>query len=642
MSDFLSAIETLQFDLDLAETPEQLAVFEQSLKAVEDTLDFDDSESYFHTDALRAALAARKSFLEARVVSAAAASAPVATPAPTPAAAPAPVETKADTRTRLLALIAGATTLDQLTDAVVPVVDKDSRKGDLYVVRLECREALKVKAKALGLSLDMKALDALMPRNTPTATGSTSVTETGVANRMLDLHGHELTYVMDSKEWRRFEGSAWTPVGVQVVHQMARDVVATLRRQALAIIDPEANAKAMAKVESAERTAFAKGATEGLACEESIRSVSGDFDATPHLLAVKNGVVDLQTGTLLPGSPELRLSNVTTVNYNPAATAPWFEQTVREAFGGNQELASFFKRLMGYAVLGTPTERLMVVAIGAGKNGKSTIFNAIQNALGSHATTMSSETIASAPNATQASAGGTRSDLVRLRNKRCVFSGEIKRHAVFNDETVKSLASGGDTITARTLFATEVEFKPTFTVIVPSNVLPHVRDDDPAIWDRLCLLPFGARFDTDRGGVEPDLQRPAKLAREAEGILAWLVAGALEYQRDGLQQPELTRNVKQSLRSSSSPFNVFLEDNTETFSGYVESSAALFTAWKEYAMLNNEKMANTSMAFSRTLASHGFESVRFSHKGVQVRGFKGLRLKQSQLRYTEDQPQLAI
>ncbi|MFX5730479.1 hypothetical protein ABTE38_19695, partial [Acinetobacter baumannii] len=66
--------------------------------------------------------------------------------------------------------------------------------------------------------------------------------------------------------------------------------------------------------------------------------------------------------------------------------------TVLDAFFGDEEMANFFRRLMGYAILGNPKENLMVIPFGDGSNGKSTVLTTIFKALGDYAKMTPAET----------------------------------------------------------------------------------------------------------------------------------------------------------------------------------------------------------------------------------------------------------
>ncbi|MDW5334809.1 hypothetical protein R7J16_20370, partial [Acinetobacter baumannii] len=78
-----------------------------------------------------------------------------------------------------------------------------------------------------------------------------------------------------------------------------------------------------------------------------------------------------------------------------------------------------------------------------------------------------------------------------------------------------------------------VEFKPTWTVVMPTNHKPIIKGGDHGIWRRLMMIPFQRNYDADKSLVK-DPNRSEKLQAELEGVLAWLVRWALEYQQEGL------------------------------------------------------------------------------------------------------------
>lgn len=547
-------------------------------------------------------------------------------------------------RASLLDKVKACTDSDQL-EALTSELDRATRAGEYMLLREEVVQAFKAKHKGLtGVTLKVAQLETLFPK--PAAKKSATLaalplTEFGVTERFKAAHGHELLFAVDADRWYRYAEGYWQqePSSVRVV-QMAREVIKKLRPEAESIIDPEAMTEALQAVAACERTNFAAGVVAGLAGEEGVASSSLEMDTTPHLLCVKNGIVDLRTGELLPHDPEARLTMVTACDYVPGAPRPWFERTLKDALKDDERIA-FLKRFMGYAILGQPKERAMLVPIGKGKNGKSTIFNAIQEVLGTHAATMNSNVIATPAGAVvNGNSGGPAEQMLRLRGKRGIFASETKRGAVFNDDTVKTLASGGDTIVARGINAkNSIEFRPTGVVILPANVLATVRDDDAAVYDRLVVLRFSARFDQD-AKTEPDTQRPQKLKDEMEGILAWLVEGALEYQADGLQIPESVHQAKQSQREGSSLAQQFVEDCCELGSTHGATVKELFNAWQAYAFEHGEtKLAQTSPVFSKYMCANvGVEpgDKRVSFEGEQHRVLVGVRLQGSRFKLPAD------
>lgn len=54
----------------------------------------------------------------------------------------------------------------------------------------------------------------------------------------------------------------------------------------------------------------------------------------------------------------------TLCEYNAKAEAPAFIRTLSQALNGNQEAIDCFQRVMGYALMANPVERILVIATG--------------------------------------------------------------------------------------------------------------------------------------------------------------------------------------------------------------------------------------------------------------------------------------
>ena len=105
----------------------------------------------------------------------------------------------------------------------------------------------------------------------------------------------------------------------------------------------------------------------------------------------------------------------------------------------------------------------------------------------------------------------------------CVVS-EIEKDRRLAEATMKRL-TGGDTIRARRMRQDFIEFTPSHTAIMVTNHLPKVSGDDPAIWRRLRVVPFDVVIPEDQRNKHLDEQ----LQLDADAVLAWAVAGYLDY-----------------------------------------------------------------------------------------------------------------
>ena len=128
-------------------------------------------------------------------------------------------------------------------------------------------------------------------------------------------------------------------------------------------------------------------------------------------------------------------------------------------------------------------------------------------------------------------AGEATPDLMALRGARIAFAAEPDQEAKLKGGVLKRLASV-DGMTGRNLFGPTQTWEPTHTVHIATNHLPTVDDATEGFWRRVVLLGWPSRFrppDEVSDAPLADLDLPAKLAREAPGILAWAVRGAVAF-----------------------------------------------------------------------------------------------------------------
>ena len=99
-----------------------------------------------------------------------------------------------------------------------------------------------------------------------------------------------------------------------------------------------------------------------------------------------------------------------------------------------------------------------------------------------------------------------------------------------------------------------VEIDPEFKLTISGNHKPEIRGADDGIWRRVLLVPFNEQVKEEN--IDPDLAE--KLWAERDGILAWMIAGCLDYLENGLGVPETVRKATDEYRNASDPMRVFL------------------------------------------------------------------------------------
>ena len=143
-----------------------------------------------------------------------------------------------------------------------------------------------------------------------------------------------------------------------------------------------------------------------------------------------------------------------------------------------------------------------------------------------------------------------------------------------------------------------IEFPETHKLWMDTNRKPDIRDaDDRATFNRLHPIPFTVTI------TKIDREMPAKLMMEAEGILAWAVAGAVLWYKRGLQKPPEIGAAREQWRSDVDQLGRFIHDCCFLHGNCHARSSALYEAYKRWAEASGEKNVLTFALFGRKLGA---------------------------------------
>ena len=301
---------------------------------------------------------------------------------------------------------------------------------------------------------------------------------------------------------------------------------------------------------------------------EGVYASITDFDLHPKMLAVGNGVVDLETGELQPFSEVTKgmyLTRKVDIDYDPNARNPRWESFLREIFPDNPELPGYIQRLIGYGITGYTSEQCFAVFWGNGANGKSVLTEVLATLFGPISVTTSFSTFESKRG------GGIPNDVAALKGARLVMASEGNRNTPMDEATIKKLTGDG-IVQARFMRQEFFEFTPTFLILLATNYKPDFRGQDDGLWRRVKLIPFKRFFaDGERDGYLAQKftgKEVPKFAWRADedfgdgpaGILAWAIQGSKQYFADGLNDPDVVKVATSDYRVGSDELNGFIGD----------------------------------------------------------------------------------
>ena len=231
-----------------------------------------------------------------------------------------------------------------------------------------------------------------------------------------------------------------------------------------------------------------------ISCKNPITIREDDIDLKPWLLGCPNGVIDLRSGKFREGRPDEYITKVCPTEWSDYdAEAPEWEKFILDIMNGDEEMAAFMQRLLGYAITGLTREHIMGVFWGKGRNGKGTLVRMIEYIMGPLSGTIPAELLLY--QRMQRNSAGPSPDIVDLKGLRIAFASETEEGQRFGAGRVKWL-TGGDQLVGRGLNEKKQRrFIPTHTIFLMTNNKPSVAGDDYAFWKRM-LLPAWMRATT--------------------------------------------------------------------------------------------------------------------------------------------------
>jgi len=294
------------------------------------------------------------------------------------------------------------------------------------------------------------------------------------------------------------------------------------------------------------------------------------LDVTPHVLAFQNGIMDLRTMQFRHGlkSSDM-LSETIPFKYQrgDSKKKPFVEDIFKKILNNNDEHADYFKRLLGYSLIGSPNlEKSIYFCIdktenGRGDNGKTFWFNLLSDLLPNYV----KETKASL---LEQGNKKIHKQLAECKGKRLIWMEEFNKTKTDQD-LLKRLADGNN-MENEIMFGTTEIIKVMFKVFGLSNFMPIISEE--ACYNRYKQVSFNSHF--DRTGTRT-VECPEKLefiadetlsdnlkANYVHEIMDILIESANKYYIDGLKNvpAQFKADAKETKKANDS-FGTWFDDN---------------------------------------------------------------------------------
>jgi putative DNA primase/helicase len=436
--------------------------------------------------------------------------------------------------------------------------------------------------------------------------GRRSLTDVGNGRRLVDTYGSAIRYT-PNLGWFHWDGTYWKP------DQESLEMQELAKRIAPVIASEVANYGEDEQQVKIDLIKWANQAKSNTRINNTIKSANSDpriqapierWDGDAHLLGVNNGVIDLRTGELLQGKPELYITKRTPVSYSPGVRNIRWSEFIDFATGGDKELQEWIQRAVGYTLTGLSNQDVLFLVYGPAGSGKNTFVETIFEALGSeqYAGTLPSQELAA--NNSGVVKSSSEYYMASLRGKRMIWVDELPESERINENQVKAL-TGSSTLNGRNPGGEPFSFRAQGKLWITTNHRPIINDD--AMWRRLRPIPWS------NVAEKPDPDLKAYLVDPEGGlpaVLSWAVEGAIKYLNSSARDPlgwcSAVREASDIYRKNEDRIGTFLEEETNQSEGAALSVKALYSIYRAWSEERGER-AMTQIAFQRKLSDRGLQ-----------------------------------
>jgi P4 family phage/plasmid primase-like protien len=447
--------------------------------------------------------------------------------------------------------------------------------------------------------------------------GRRTLTDVGNGRRLIDTFGSALRYT-PGLGWFHWTGNFWKPdVEELEINELAKRMSPVIASEVVNYGDGDDQKKQ-------DLVNWAKQAKSNSRIANMIKSANSDkravvgveqWDGSHHLMGVMNGVIDLKTGELHKGRPDLYITKRAPVSYTPGLRNVRWEQFIDFATGGDKELQDWVQRAVGYTLTGLSNQDVLFLVYGPAGSGKNTFVETIVEALGTeqYAGTLPSDQLA-------AGNGNNSSQqyyMAELRGKRMIWVDELPESERINENQIKQM-TGSSTISARSPGEKPFTFKAQGKLWITTNHRPIINDD--AMWRRLRPIPWS------KVAEKPDPDLKAYLADPDGGlpaVLSWAVEGAIKYlgssEKDALGWCTAVREAADIYRKNEDRIGIFLDEETTASAGTAVLVADVYSIYRMWSDKRGEKPM-TQIAFQRKLADRGLEIIGQGAK-AEIQGY---------------------
>lgn len=367
-------------------------------------------------------------------------------------------------------------------------------------------------------------------------------------------YASKIKFLHDSDVWLNWDGNRWRYGGRKDINGPSNAVIEMARLMR----DDKSNdglQKQSKWYEGIIKTNSVRAVVSQMSWLGDMRVSTAELDSHRHLFNVRNGMIDLETGSLYEPDPGKMISKIAKGSYTPGLKSKMWTEFL-DRFIPDKEMQDYLQRLSGYCIEDGNPHRLFIVFKGETSTGKSAFSEAIMQSLGDYAGSFNLSLFRDKQDESP------RADIVGMLTQRVGFASETSNEWHLHADSIKRI-TGSDTIKARLLYSNNYfERIPAFTPIIRTNAAPTIRAADLAVFRRLRVVPFLEQISEEE--VDPNFL-PKMMEEAGDAILSWIIDGYMKYKKNGFGKiPDACLEAEMEFRDEVSVLSQFIADHCHT------------------------------------------------------------------------------
>ena len=345
------------------------------------------------------------------------------------------------------------------------------------------------------------------------------------------------------------------------------------------------------------------------------------LNSSKYLMAIREKkVIDLRTGEISDRKREHMFSNFCDVS--KVAVGPAVHKLMDPITCNRPDLKKYMQKLFGLGFTGCFNRQFWVLH-GVGANGKTALFEIIEEILGPYYHTMNKDAIMKSKSHHKA-AGRPTPELTPLKGTRFVVTQELEKDDVLNDSLVKKITEC-QTLNVRNLNEDMWKMVYYCILLIGTNFAGKIDTNDQAIIDRAVYLPLDARFVDNPNPKNPfefkkdkDFADSFKTGLNKDMFFSWCVEGAIEFFKEGLEKCKCIIEKTNSVILKMDTLQQFINDRFDATLPDKKAcvrTTRFFQAYKKYCTDDLGIPAQESAkSITQLMKKKGFEYKKTSRK----------------------------